>query len=209
VNTPGTLAAYLARFMPAADAQAAALLFGGAAGSTDSPGIVAGTISPEGRLAGSNDVLLTYRNFGALSRWGADVAADLSLTDRFSINGTWSWTTKNFFPRSEVGGWADVALNAPKNKASLGVHLRDAARGVSASLSGRHVEGFPMSSGAFVGTVRSYTIADAGTAVRFGPGRNTIFSLSVQNLFDDRHREFVGAPVLGRSAMFQLQHTVR
>ena len=209
IDEPGTLAHYLARFMPAAEAQAAALLFGGQAGSADWPGIAAGTISPEGRLAGSHDVLLTYRNFGSLSRWGADAAGEISITDVVSVNATYSWTTKNLFPRSDVGGWADIALNAPKQKASLATHLRDADRGVSMSLSGRWVEGFPMNSGSFVGFVRSYAIADAGAAVRLGRGRNTLLSLSVQNLFDDQHREFVGAPVLGRSAMFQLQHTIR
>ena len=208
-SQPGTLAAYLARFMSPAEAQALSETIGGLAGSTTTPGIALGTISPDGPLAGSPDLLLTYRNFGALDRWGIDGAGELVLSDLVSLNGTWSWTTKNLFPRTEVGGWADVALNAPKRKGSLGVHLRDSQRGLSASATGRYVEGFPMSSGAFSGFVRSYATADVGAAYRFGRDRGALLSASIQNLFDDRHREFVGAPQLGRTAMLQLQYTLR
>ena len=209
VGQPGTLATWLAGFMSAPEAQQLAVRIGGIASSSTTPGVALGTVSPDGPLAGSPDLLLTYRNFGALSRWGMDASADLSLTDVFSVTGTYSWTTKNLFPASEVGGWADIALNAPRQKASLGLHMRHAPRGVSASLASRYVEGFPMISGAYTGSVRSYTIADLGAAWRFGPRRDALLSASVQNLFDDRHREFVGAPTLGRSATLQVQYTIR
>ena len=209
VGQAGTLASYLAGFMPAVEAQQLALEIGGTPSSATNPGVALGTVSPDGELAGSPDLLLTYRNFGALSRWGMDGSADLSLTDVISVTGTYSWTTKNLFPASEVGGWADIALNAPRQKGSLALHLRHAPRGLSASLAGRYVEGFPMISGAFVGDVRSYTIADLGAAWRFGPRRDALLSASIQNLFDDRHREFVGAPALGRSGTLQVQYTLR
>jgi iron complex outermembrane receptor protein len=208
VNQPGTLAGYLARFLPAEEARRIALLVGGVSGSRENPGITLGTVSPEGPYAGT-DILLTYRNFGALSRWGLDGSAEIAFLDAWTVNTTFSWTTRNLFPKEEVGGLADIALNAPKHKGSLALHYRDAERGLSGSVAGRHVDGFPMRSGVFVGTVPSYRIVDAGLAYRFGPGRAWLLSANVQNLLDERHREFVGAPALGRAAAVTLQWTTR
>jgi iron complex outermembrane receptor protein len=114
---------------------------------------------------------------------------------------------KNFFSREEVGGLSDVALNAPKNKATLGVAYREQPTGFTIDLRGRWSEEFPMNSGVFVGTVESYTVLDASAAYRFPFAQNTILSLNVQNVFNDRHREFVGAPELGRLLLTQLQVT--
>jgi iron complex outermembrane receptor protein len=209
VNQPGTLAGYLARFVPAEEARRIALLIGGASTSAENRGIPLGTVSLEGPYAG-RDILLTYRNFGALSRLGADGSAEVVLSDRLTVNGTFSWTTRNLFTKEEVGGLADVALNAPKHKGSLALHYRDADRGLSGSLAGRYVDGFPMRTSAFEeGTVPSYKSVDAGLAYRFGPGRAWLLSANVQNLLDERHHEFVGAPVLGRAATVTLQWTTR
>jgi outer membrane receptor protein involved in Fe transport len=48
---------------------------------------------------------------------------------------------------------------------------------------------------------------DASLAYRFPFAQNTLVSLNVQNVFNDRHLEFVGAPELGRFIMTQLQVT--
>jgi len=209
-----TLAAYLEPYMPgsteqerAGAAQAIATAIGGvsdAAGAAT--GIPVGTVSPEGTLAGSPDVLLTYRNFGKLDRWGADVGMQAVLSDRFTLNGTYSWTNKDLFPRSEVGGLADIALNAPRNKASLGLRYGSESNGLTAELRGRYVAGFPMQSGSYAGPVDAYTVADLGLAYRFQPER-LIVSLSAQNVLDHLHREFLGAPLMGRLVLLQTQVT--
>ena len=166
-----------------------------------------GVVTPEHELTAAPELILTYRNFGNLDRWGADLAFDVLVTDRFSINGGYSFVNKNFFSRSEVGGLSDVALNAPKNKAALGVAYREQPTGITVDVRGRWNDDFPMNSGVFVGTVESYTLLDASVAYRFPFAQNTIVSVNVQNLFDDRHREFIGAPELGRLVLGQVQVT--
>jgi iron complex outermembrane receptor protein len=166
-----------------------------------------GVITPDNELTQAPELILTYRNFGELDRWGADLAFDVLVTDRVSFNGAYSFVNKNFFPRSEVGGVSDVALNAPKNKAALGVAYREQPTGISVDVRGRWIDDFPMNSGVFVGTVESYTVVDASVAYRIPFAQNTIVSVNVQNLFDDRHREFVGAPELGRLVLGQVQVT--
>ena len=207
-----SLATYLEPYMPgnteqerAAAAQAIAVAIGGVPGTTGATtGIPVGTVSPEGALAGSPDVLLTYRNFGKLDRWGADVGVQAVLSDRFTLTGTYSWTSRDLFPRSEVGGLADIALNAPNNKASLGVRYGSDESGFAAEVRGRVVAGFPMQSGSYVGQVDGYTVADAGLSYRFRT-RRLIVSLSAQNVLDELHREFLGAPLMGRLVLVQTQ----
>ena len=170
--------------------------------------IPVGTVTPTNTpLTSDSDLILTYRNFGDLKRWGTDLAFEAIVTDQWSVTGSYSWVNKNFFPQSEVGGISDVALNAPKNKASLGVAYRQNPHGVTVDMRGRWIEGFPMNSGVFIGYVDTYTLLDATLAYRFPFARNTILSLNVQNVFDDRHQEFIGAPELGRLILTQLQVT--
>lgn len=166
-----------------------------------------GVIVPDNPLTQAPELILTYRNFGNLDRWGGDIAFDVLLTDRVSMNGSYSYVNKNFFPRSEVGGVSDVALNAPKNKAALGLAYREQPSGFTVDVRGRWIDEFPMNSGVFVGTVESYTLVDASMAYRFPFAQNTILSVNVQNLFGDKHREFIGAPELGRLVLSQLQVT--
>jgi outer membrane receptor for ferrienterochelin and colicins len=208
LGAPGTLATYLARFLPAAQAQQIALLVGGVSGSATARGIPVGTVAPENALTSGSDIVLSYRNFGALHRWGSDIGAHLSLTDRVALTGTYSITTKDLFPSAEVGGLSDIALNAPRTKGSLGVHFSDEGSGASAGLTARHVAGFPMNSGVFVGEVKPYTVADAQAAYRL-KGSEMTLSLAIQNLLDYQHREFVGAPTLGRFAMLQAEYRLR
>ncbi|MGQ0713395.1 MAG: TonB-dependent receptor domain-containing protein [Gemmatimonadaceae bacterium] len=166
-----------------------------------------GVVTPDNDLTQNPELILTYRNFGNLDRWGGDLAFDVLMTDRVSLTGSYSFVNKNFFSRAEVGGVSDVALNAPKNKATLGVAYREHPTGVTVDLRGRWSESFPMNSGVFIGRVDTYTLLDASVAYRFPFAQNTILSLNVQNVFDDRHREFVGAPELGRLLLTQLQVT--
>jgi iron complex outermembrane receptor protein len=203
---PEQLGAYLAQFMPEAQARALATAIGGVSGSAQATGIPVGTVAPEGAIAGSPDVLLTFRNFGKLDRWGSDVGIEARLLDPLSLLATYSWTNKNLFPRSETGGLAGINLNAPENKGSIGLRYGSESEPLTAEARVRFVEGFPMQSGDYVGRVSSYTVGDASIAYRWRP-RNVVFSLSVQNIFDNLHREFVGAPRLGRLVYVQTQYT--
>jgi iron complex outermembrane receptor protein len=114
---------------------------------------------------------------------------------------------KDLFPRAEIGGVSDLTLNAPKNKASLGLRFAQVPTGLTIDIRGRWVDEFPMISGVFRGTVDSYTVADATVAYRLPFARSTMLSVDATNIFNEKHRELVGAPEIGRLVLAQLQVT--
>jgi iron complex outermembrane receptor protein len=166
-----------------------------------------GTIVPDHPLTSTPDLFLTYRNFGDVDYWGGDISLEALLTDRFSIYGSYSYVSKDFFPQAEVGGLTDVALNAPQNKGTLGGRFRDEAIGLSLDLRTRFVDAFPVNSGVYVGDVRSYTLIDAMLAydLPFSPGLR--LSVSAQNILNHEHREFVGVPEIGALLITRLSYT--
>jgi iron complex outermembrane receptor protein len=70
------------------------------------------------------------------------------------------------------------------------------------------VKGFPVRSGPYVGDVDDYDLVDVGAGYdlgKFTPGMS--LDVLVQNLFDNEHREFIGAPKIGRLALARLNYT--
>jgi iron complex outermembrane receptor protein len=184
----------------------AATIAAGVAGIDGNPsvtGIPLGTVTPVNTVGDPYDVFLTYRNFGTVDLWGADLGATFFVTDEWSFTGTYSFVNKNLFKNQD--GIADIALNSPMNKATLAANYRDARAGLSAEVRGRYVDQFPMNSGVFVGTVENYMLMDANCtyALAFAPGLDA--SLTATNVFNHPHREFVGAPDLGRMVMLRVR----
>ncbi len=170
--------------------------------------IPVGTVAPD--QSTNADLILTYRNFGDVNLWGSDLAFQLLATDRLSFTGSYSYVSKDckdFNNDGKCTSAVDIALNAPKNKGSLGVRWDDPVSGITLEGRARMSQGFIMNSGVYVGTVDGYTSVDANAAfqLRAIPGARVM--LTVTNLLDDVHREFVGAPAIGRLALLRLQYT--
>lgn len=192
-----SLAAYLvSQGFSAFQAAQLAAAIAGIDGSPSVTGIPLGTVTPVSTVGDPYDIFVTYRNFGTVDLWGADLGASFLATDQLRFTGTYSFVNKNFFPNRD--NVADIALNAPMNKATLSANYRDDRRGFSVELRGRYVDLFPMTSGVYVGTVKDYTLMDANVTYGLPFLPATEVSLSATNLFDKRHQEFVGAPELGR-----------
>lgn len=187
------LAAYLGRFMSAAEAGQLAALIGGIDGNPQAPGIPLGTVAPEGRLGGS-DIILTYRNFGRVELWGTDLSVSWAASNRVSLSGAYSFTSENFFPAGAPGE-ADLSLNAPRHKGVVSARYREPVRQISAEARARFVGPFRMVDGVWVGNVAGFGTADVEVGF---PLLSTQVTFSVSNILDHRHAEFVGAPVLGR-----------
>ena len=162
-----------------------------------------GTVTPLQTLY-PGDVLLTYKNFGDINLFGADLEASFLATKHLTLAGTYSFVSKNLF--DDVDGVRDVALNAPKNKFSLGFHYRNRNSGIGGGLRFRSVAGFPVNSGIFIGEVDSYGLFDLNAGLDLSGESGIRLALTVQNLFNNKHREFVGAPEIGRLALFQVKY---
>lgn len=195
-----TTAQYLGAFVPAANAQAIA---GGLAK------IPLGTIGPDQALANApgTDIIVTYRNYGKLTVWGADFAGELLVDDRVSVLGTYSWVNRDLFPRAEVGGLSDITLNAPATKGSLTTRFRDERANWGGDLRARYVHGFPVQSGVYIGTVKSYTLVDGSVDFPVPQAPGLQLTVTGSNLLNTIHREFVGVPEIGRLLMTQLRYT--
>ena len=195
---------------PAAGAIATAVAgaLGGVSGGTGAAiGVPLGVVNFDNDLSNGSDVIVTYRNFGELNVFGSDLAAELLLDGGMSLQGTYSWVNKDFFPREEIGGGVqDISLNAPKSKGSLAARFRSPTSSLSGELRGRYVAEFPVFS--FInGTIPTYTLFDAGFSVRPEFLRGALFSLNATNVLNKKHIQFVGGGEIGRLIMTRLQVT--
>ena len=155
------------------------------------------------------DLLLASRNFGSASYWGADFSTQFIVSDRVRLTAGYSFQSKECFDFDEDGdcpGSDDLSLNAPSHKGSVGIAFTDRARGFVLDGRWRFTDGFDMRSGVFAGAVDAYHVLDltAGYQLPFQP--NARLELTVYNLLNNLHREFVGAPELGRLALFRVRY---
>jgi iron complex outermembrane receptor protein len=157
------------------------------------------------------ELMLAYRNFGEIDYWGFDAAFELTASRRLSFFGNVSVVSDDFFDNEELdesGTSLSLALNAPTLKWRIGGRY-SAPQGPHVSLAGRYTKGFPIASGPYVGDLESYFLLDLGFGYdmgRFASGLR--LDVGIQNLLDNEHREFVGAPQLGRMGIVKATYTM-
>ncbi|MBI1925924.1 TonB-dependent receptor [Candidatus Poribacteria bacterium] len=159
-----------------------------------------GVISPE-QVQNDTEVILTYRNFGSISVYGTDLNFTY-LKGNWNFSGNYSYVSKDLF--KNVDGVIDIALNAPKHKFGGSIQYLNSKAGLSTQLRLHYVDGFPVNAGAYVGEVNSYAVLDLNAGYDLPFSRNTRLSLTIQNLLNNKHQEFIGAPEIGRLAMVRL-----
>jgi len=119
----------------------------------------------------------------------------------WSLGANYSFVSNDFFED------VNIALNAPKNKFGANVQYTNTGLGLGMGLRTRYVQGFPVRSGVYVGEVESYYTVDfsAGYDIPLGPKPR--LSVTIQNLLDHKHQQFVGTPIIGRLAIARLTQT--
>ena len=170
-------------------------------------GVPLGTVVPD--QVDNSDLLVTYRNFGEVEFFGADLSAQILASDRFSINANYSFQSDECFDFNEDGNCTstdDIALNAPSHKGSLGLTFDDQTSGFSVQGRVRATDGFPMNSGVYIGDVGGYAVLDGGLGYRLPFQPSTHISLTANNILNNLHREFVGAPEVGRLLLLRVRY---
>jgi outer membrane receptor for ferrienterochelin and colicins len=176
-----------------------------------------GTISSPDVDANGAQLLVTYQNVDeSLKFWGSDVSAT-ALVGRFSLGVSGSFVNKDRFETESVGL---VTLNAPRWKGAFTAGFRDENRGVNAEARLRYTDGYPVSSGVYIGTrcldpsstnplledcVKAYSLVDLNLGYKIPSSRGTSIQLNVQNALNEDYRSFPGVPSVGRMAILRLK----
>jgi iron complex outermembrane receptor protein len=190
-----------------------AQLLGGVVGSglDDTPAAIVQPdeqVLPGGGTANQVGALLTYRNFGEVEYWGVDASIEVDITDTFTTFGNVSYVSDDFFDNEELDETdtsLSLALNAPAFKTKGGFDY-GLPPGFSVGATVHYVDGFPVRSGPYVGDVQSYTLLDVRAAYNVPAVPGLSLTVTGKNVLDNRHREFVGAPPLGRMLMGRLTY---
>ncbi len=164
-----------------------------------------GLVSPT-QVKNGTDIIITNRNLGDVSVSGADLSLAYYLNPHWVVTGNYSYINRDFFKSSM--GYHDIALNAPKHKVGALLNYQAENDKFTGSLRLRFVDGFPVNSGIFVGKVDRYTILDLNASYRPPFAKRTNLSLTIQNLMNNKHKEFVGVPEIGRLALARLTRTL-
>lgn len=163
-----------------------------------------GTVTPE-QAADPNAIMLTYRNYGDISLNGLDLNFTYYLSPSLSFGANYSFVSKDLF--EDVDGLGDIALNAPKNKFGASVQYLNSDLGLGIGLRMRYVAGFPVRSGVYIGDLEYYYTFDLNAGYDLPIGPRPRLSLTVQNLLNRRHQQFIGSPEIGRLSMVRLTQT--
>ncbi len=155
--------------------------------------IPVGTVAPDG--VESADVILGYRQEGSYveSRWGVDLGTEIEITRELSATLAYSWISKDF-------------PSVPRNKGAAGLIYRNLRSGLDGGARFRAVETFYVDSGLYHGDIESYTVLDLNLGYRIPSNRSIRVSVNAYNVFDERHREMLGAPELGRLVVMKMQY---
>jgi outer membrane receptor for ferrienterochelin and colicins len=140
------------------------------------------------------EVTLTYRNFGRRTLHGVDASLEGRVNGSLAVWGNLSLLDAGA-PDPQSG--LKQPLNTPGRIGNVGLSLTDLGlHGSRAGLSLRHVTRHTFRSGVHDGTVPAYLVVDLSASLPLGVGQT--WRLSVRNLLDNRHREFVSGPRIGR-----------
>ena len=150
---------------------------------------------------------LSYRNFGRVRYYGADINMQFAPTGRTNLFANASLVSDDFFDNKELDEAnvaLEVALNAPRFKTKFGGSY-SIPQSWSANVSGRYQDGFPVRSGPYTGQLESFFLLDLGAGYDFSRVANGLrLDVLVQNVLNDKRREFIGAPEIGRMALARM-----
>ena len=152
---------------------------------------------------------MQYRSAGDIEYWGLDVAAEVNATDALSVFGNTSVVSDDSFTgdRSFASDRTEeIALNAPAFKVKGGLDYRLPRLDASIGATAHYVDDFPVRFGPYLGTVGSYALLDARAQVAVPSVPGLEVNLTAKNVLGNDHREFVGAPALGRMVVARLTY---
>ena len=203
---------------------ATALATGAATGLTPLlAGIPLGTIGFNDPINTNYNLRATYRRVDQTVKvWGADLGMSYQFTQDFALDWTGSVVNRVVFDEIQVGT-SPLALNAPGAKTTVTARYAGVENGFGFETRWRYTDAFPVNSGVYESGVPNpsnagpFTYAPVAVSNQFDiqfskrfaaiGSKGVVFSLNVQNIFDNKIATFVGVPALGRLALTKLSYT--
>lgn len=136
--------------------------------------------------------VLSYTNAGRANTQGIELSLKYFLNKhwKFDLNYTWF----DFAVKEELME-DPIIPNTPEHRLNLGAdYISDR---LDVSMRYRWVDGFPWSSGVFVGQVKPYNLVDFTTNYHFGNGFS--FGFNISNLLNYKHYQLFGGDILRRN----------
>ena len=164
-----------------------------------------GTIVPDQRS--NSDLMLSARNYGQFSILGMDLGIEAHVTDQVTLSGSYSYVSDECYDANNDGnclGADDIALNAPTAKGAIGLDVDNKISGLFYGARLRMSAGFPVNSGVYRDVLEAVNVVDMNAGYRL-PGTGTTISTTINNVFNNKHKEFVGVPDMGLLALLQVQ----
>ncbi len=148
--------------------------------------------------ANGKTIDLTYFNVEEINYFGADIALDYYINDKWSVFSNFSWLSENYFEDTALVGTdrtSDIALNSPDKRFKLGVNYAP-EEGFTAKASWRWSDAWKSRAGVYSGDVPAYNILDAGIGYGFKNGIQ--FNLNVNNILDVDYQAIANAAYVNR-----------
>ncbi len=179
--------------------------------------IPVGVAASNGVASQESDLIVAYRNVGDVDYWGADLGFSWYIDDKFTLSGSYSHVSEDWF---QIQRGAPIALNAPMDKGSMGLAYRNAKTGFTGEARVRFTTEFPAESAGYTGTecvtqnvgayfgekcVEGATLVDVNLGYKI-PNTAAELQMVVTNLLDSDYRSFVGVPTIGRFAMVRIKY---
>ena len=181
-----------------------------------------GTVGFDDPINTNYQLRATYRRVDkTIEVWGSDLGMSYQFTQDFAMDVTASVVNRVVFDELQVGT-SPLALNAPGAKATLTARYQGQESGLGLEGRWRYTDAFPVNSGVYESGVTNPSNAgpfqyapvavsnqfDVQFSKRFANlGKGVVFSVNVQNVFDNKVATFVGVPALGRLALTKLSYT--
>lgn len=117
-----------------------------------------GVVTFDDPNADATKVLATYQRVNK-SLWvrGLDLAADLIVGEKITLESSYSYQNQNVWEDIVIGGIPFMS-NSPKSRGSLGGRYRNEGNGIGFELRARYSEAYPVNSGVYA-TNTAFTIA--------------------------------------------------
>ncbi len=185
-------------------------------------GIPLGTVGFTDQVNTNSNLRATYRRVDkTVEVWGADLGMSYQFTDDFALDWTGSVVNRTVFDEIRVGT-SPLALNAPGAKTTVTARYQGQESGFGLEGRWRYTDAFTVNSGVYESNVLNPSNAgpfqypgvqvsnqfDIQVSKRFATiGKGVVWSLNVQNIFNNEVATFVGVPALGRLALTKLSYT--